>query len=230
MNTIARRLEEQYPKTNSGWGVRLRTFYDWIVPEEIRRSMFVLLAAVGFVLLIACANVANLLLARAGTRQREMAVRAALGAGRLRMMRQLLTESLLIAALGGLAGVLLAFWAIDLIAAANTLNIPRLDEARLDHRVLFFTLIVSAATGIIFGLAPAWRASQLDLTETLKEGGRSGGEGARRRLRSVLVITEIALALVLLIGAGLMMRSFASLQNAPLGFAPENVLTMQMAE
>src|SRR5262245_2512246 len=189
--------------------------------------MLVLFAAVGFVLLIACANVANLLLARASTRRREMAIRAAIGAGRLRVMRQLLTESLLLATLGGLAGALLARWGAQLIKASTALNIPRLDETRLDLRALCFTVIVSLLTGLIFGLAPAWQASRLDLNETLKEGGRSGG-GARRGLRSALVVGEVALALVLLLSAGLMIRSFANLQNAPLGFAPDNVLAMQI--
>jgi putative ABC transport system permease protein len=228
MDTLARQLEQQYPKSNAGWGVRLRTFYDWMVPEQIRKSMLVLFAAVGFVLLIACANVANLLLARASTRQREMAVRAALGASRLRVMRQLLTESLLLAGLGGLVGALLAFWGARILKAGTVLNIPRLNETSLDLRVLGFTLIVSLLTGLIFGLAPAWQASKLDLNETLKEGGRSGGSGVRHRLRGALVVGEVALALVLLLSAGLMVRSFANLQNVPLGFAPENVLTMQI--
>jgi putative ABC transport system permease protein len=226
LDTIARQLEQQYPKSNAGWGVRLRTFYDWLVPGEIRRSVFVLFAAVGFVLLIACANVANLLLARASTRQREMAIRAALGASRARVMRQLLTESLLLAALGGLAGALLARWGTELIKTGTALNIPRLNETRLDAKVLGFTLIVALLTGLVFGLAPAWQAAKLNLNETLKEGGRSSG--ARQRLRGALVVGEVALALVLLLGAGLMIRSFARLQNVPLGFAPENVLTMQV--
>ena len=226
-DVVARQLEQQYPKSNAGWGVLLRTFYDWIVPEQIRRSVLVLFAAVGFVLLIACANVANLMLARASTRRREMAIRAAMGAGRLRVMRQLLTESLLLATLGGLAGALLARWGAQLIKASTSFNMPRLDETRLDLRALGFTLTVSLLTGLIFGLAPAWQASRLDLNETLKEGGRGAG-GARRGFRGALVVGEVALSLVLLLSAGLMIRSFSNLQNAPLGFAPENVLAMQI--
>jgi predicted permease len=227
MNAIAGRLEQQYPQLNAGWGVRLLTFYDWIVPQEVRRSMLVLLAAVGFVLLIACANVANLLLVLAGARQREMAIRVALGGSRARLARQLLTESLLLAGLGGFAGVLLAFWGVALVASSDTLNIPRLNETRLDGRVLAFTLIISVITGLVFGLAPAWRAAKLNLTETLKEGGLRGSD-EKHRLRSVLVTAEIALALVLLISAGLMMRSFVRLQNVPLGFTPESLQTMQI--
>src|SRR5262247_2081352 len=226
-DVVARQLEQQYPKSNTGWGVLLRTFYDWIVPEQIRRSVLVLFAAVGLVLLIACANVANLMLAGASTRRREMAIRSAMGAGRLRVMRQLLTESLLLATLGGLAGGLLARWGAQLIKASTSLNMPRLDETRLDLRALGFTLIVSLLTGLIFGLAPAWQASRLDLNETLKEGGRGAGV-ARRGLRGALVVGEVALSLVLLLGAGLMIRSFSNLQNAPLGFAPENALAMQI--
>jgi putative ABC transport system permease protein len=229
MDTIARRLEQQYPESNAGWGVRMRTFYDWIVPEQIRRSMLVLLAAVGFVLLIACANVANLLLARAAARQREMAIRAALGASRGRVIRQLLTESLLLAALGGCVGVLLAYWGTDLIRANTALDLPRLNETRLDATVLGFTCLVSLGAGLIFGLAPAWQASKIALSETLKAGGRSASGSGRQRLRSALVISEIALALMLLVGAGLMVRSFVRLQNVALGFAPENALTMQIA-
>lgn len=229
MDTLSKRLEQQYPKSNTGWGVELRTFYDWIISEEMRRSILVLFVAVGFVLLIACANVANLMLARASTRQRELSIRAALGASRTRVMRQLLAESLLLAALGGSAGALLAFWGTKFLKTSITMNIPRLDEVRLDLRVLSFTLGVSLLTGLVFGLAPAWSAARSDHNEGLKQGGRWGIGGARNRLNSALVIGEIAVALVLLVGAGLMLCSFVHLQNVTPGFAPENVLTMQLS-
>jgi len=227
MDTIARQLEQQYPELNTGWGVRMSAFYDWIVPEQIRRSMLTLFAAVGFVLSISCANVANLLLARASARRLEMAIRAAMGASRWRVTRQLLTESLLLSTLGGLVGSLLAFWCTNLIKASTALNIPRLNETRLDVKALGFTFLIALGAGLIFGLAPAWQASRLALNETLKEGGRSGG-GKRQRLRGALVVAEVALALMLLVGAGLMIRSFTHLQNVPLGFAPNHVLTMRL--
>jgi putative ABC transport system permease protein len=229
MDTIARQLEQQYPESNTGWGVRMSTFYDWIVPEQIRRSTLTLFAAVGFVMLISCANVANLLLARASARRLEMAIRAAMGASRWRVTRQLLTESLLLSTLGGFVGSLLAFWCTNLIKASTALNIPRLNETRLDVKALGFTFLIALGAGLIFGLAPAWQASKLALNETLKEGGRSGSGGKRQRLRGALVIAEVALALVLLVGAGLMIRSFTHLQNVPLGFAPNHVLTMRLA-
>jgi len=229
MNVIGARLEQQYNDFNANWGVNvvpLRTQFT----GELRSALLVLLGAVGFVLLIACANVANLLLSRAAARQKEMAVRAALGASRARILRQLLTESILLAGIGGAAGLLLALWGTDLLVSLSPREMSALQQVRISTPVLGFTFAVSLLTGIIFGLAPAYEATRLNLHESLKEGGKNIGGGTRgHRLRSAFVITEIALALVLLVGAGLLVRSFNRLQSVDPGFNAKNVLTMRIS-
>ena len=223
---IAKQLEQAHVKFNTGWGVNVVPMHEQIV-GEIRPILIVLLAAVAFVLLIACANVANLLLSRAAARQKELALRAALGAGRMRLVRQMLTESVLLALMGGLLGVALAYWGIQLLIGFGPDNIPRLGEITIDPRVLAFTFGISLLTGVLFGFIPALQASRPDLNDALKEGSRGSTGGRSRTFRDVFVVAEVSLALVLLIGAGLMIRSFVRLQSVETGFNPENVLTMR---
>jgi putative ABC transport system permease protein len=227
MNNISANLEKQYPDSNSKNGVRIRTLTEVLVGNTVRSTLWVLFGAVAFVLLIACANIANLLLARATSRRKEMAIRAAMGAGRWRIARQLLTESLLLAIIGGGIGLGIAVLMIKWILYVSPTAIPRSREIALDWRVLGFTLAVSFLTGILFGLVPALQAGEVDVNETLKEAGR--GTSAKHWLRSSLVIVEVATTMVLLIGAGLMIRSFYRLQNVNPGFSYEQLTSFTVA-
>src|SRR5262245_60705021 len=228
MDAVARRLEALYPETNTGWNLRMVPLRDQLV-GAIKPTLQVLFGAVGFVLLIACANVANLSLVRAATRQKEIAVRMALGAGRFRIVRQMLTESVLLALAGGALGVFLAAWCVDLIVAFSGNNIPLTAQIGLDRVALGFTLGVAVLTGLLFGLAPALQTTQPQLSETLKEGGKAVGPSApRARTRNLLVVFETAIAVVLLVGAGLLIRSFIRLQRVSPGFDAVNVLTMRI--
>ena len=227
LNLVAARLEQQYPETNKGRRVLLTPLHESIV-GNVRQPLLILLGAVGLVLLIACANVANLLLVRSSARQKEMAVRVALGASRVTLVRQLLTESVVLATLGTALGILLAFWGMSFIASRLPDGIPRLQEAQVDAPALVFTLAVSLLTGLLFGLAPALQASRPSLTEGLKEGDR-GSSGRRQRLRSVLVVGEVALTLTLLVGAGLLIQSFRRVLQVDPGFKAQNLLTMQVS-
>lgn len=232
MEGIARQLEQQYPDANTGGGIKLVSLPDQIV-GTVRPALIALLITVGCVLLIACANVANLLLARAAGRQKEIAVRLALGASRWRLIRQMLTESAVLALLGGILGLVLARWGVQLLVRGvpeSQLGLmPYLNGLVIDGRIFLFAFSVSLLTGVIFGLAPALQASKTHLTEAMKEGGRSSSGTIRRGVRNGLVVAEIALALVLLVGAGLMTRSMFSLLQSNTGFASRNLLTMQVA-
>jgi len=228
LSTIADNLTKLYPNTNTHFGVAVRPLREDLI-GDVRAALYILFGAVICVLLIANANVANLLLARASVRGKEMALRAALGASRGRIVRQLLTESLLLSGLGGLLGLLFAQWGTEALITAIPNNIPRISEIRLDAAVLGFTLLVSLATGVVFGLVPAWQASHVDLNSSLKSGSRTGGGGERKgRLRNGLVMAEVALALVLLICAGLLIQSFARLGQVQPGVRTERLLTARV--
>jgi len=231
MAAVSRRIIEQNP----GYPYKFYNFAVIVIPlleqqiGDIKIALWVMLGAVSLVLLIACGNVANLLLARASARQREIAVRQALGVGRWRLARQLLTESLLLALVGGAAGLALALGALRLLVTASATSFPRVAETRMDLRVLLFTLLVSLGTGILFGLAPAFHSVLRTTHETLKEGGRGSAGGGSHRLRAALVVGELALSLALLAGSGLLIRSFLRLQDVDAGFRPDGVLTMRIS-
>jgi len=225
---IAAQLEQQYPDSNTGWSLRLIPLREILVGGS-RTMLFILFGAVGFVLLIACANVANLLLVRAAARQKEIAMRTALGASRLRIIRQMITESLLLAIFGGALGALLAVAGVKLLVSLGEDNIPRTANVKIDATVLAFTLLISLATGLLFGLAPAIRTMKENLVDALKDGIRGGSEATvKNRTRSLLVVFESAIAVMLLIAAGLLIRSLVALQNVDPGFDPNNVLTLRV--
>jgi len=226
---VARRLAEQFPQTNANRGVKIVSLQEQVV-GGVRGSLLALLGAVGFVLLIACANVAALLLARATARRKEIVIRSALGASRRRVMRQLLTESLLLACLGGAAGLLLAHWMVRVMVSLNPKGLPRLGEVSVDSQAMLFTGGLALLVSVICGLIPARQSSHLDLNQSLREDSHSATAGAQRSaLRQTMVIAEVALALVLLVGAGLLGRSFARMMQVDLGFRPENVLKLTAA-
>jgi putative ABC transport system permease protein len=229
LSTIAAALAKQYPDSNSNRGVRVIPLREEMI-GEVRTALYILFGAVVCVLLIANANVANLLLARASARGKEIALRAAMGASRFRIIRQLLTESVLLAGLGGVFGLLLAQWGTAALVKTVPQNIPRISNIQLDASVLTFTLLVSLATGVVFGLVPAWQASHVDLNSSLKSGARTGSAGENKgRVRNALVIAEVALALVLLISAGLLIQSFARLGRVQPGVRTERLLTARIA-
>lgn len=227
MDGLASQLESAYPDTNSGEGAMVYHLLDRYT-SDIRGTLWILLGAVGFVLLIACVNIANLLLVRAAERQKEIAIRLALGAGRWRIVRQLLSESILLGLLGGLSGLLLGVWMMDGLLKLAPEGVPRLSQAKLDTTVLLFTLGVSLLTGLLFGLLPSWQAARHDLHTTLKEGARSVAGAGGERIRRGLLVIEVGLSLVLLIGAGLMLRTFYRLTHVETGFETENLLTMHV--
>src|ERR1051326_3442923 len=231
LNLIPGRLTQQFPDrypASRRFSLTVKPLLEQVV-GDIRRALLVLLGAVACVLLIACANVANLMLTRATAREREIAIRTALGAGRLRLIRQLLTESVLLSAIGGGFGLLLAYWMLAALRRLSPGNIPRLPSIHIDGRVLAFTTAVALGTGILFGMAPALRSGRLNLGETLKEGARNLVSGRHQRLRNALVIAELAISLTLLIGAGLLIRSFIQVKKVHPGFSAENVVAMRFA-
>src|SRR3984885_2091975 len=228
LDAIATRLAAQYPVTNNGWAVKLDPLQNVIV-GDVRPAVMVLVGAVALVLLIACANIASLLFARNSARQREIAIRTALGAGRSRLLRQLLTESLVLALAGGVAGIFLANAGVELLKQLGPQSLPRLDEVNISSTVLAFTFVTAVFTGILFGLGPALKASRRDLTQSLKEGGASGDSRSKHRAHNALVVAEVALSVVVLIASGLLLNSFWRLMRVHPGFDPANVLATELS-
>ena len=229
LDTINQRLAQNYPVTNTGWGVRITELRERMV-GQLRTSLLILLGAVAAVLLIACANVANLLLARAAYRQKEIALRTALGASRGRVVRQLLTESVMLSLVSGLVGLGLSVWLLKLLIAISPANSPRVQEIGIDWRVFIFALGVTVLAGLLFGLVPALHTSRPDLNEALKESGRQGTPGgSRNRVGSLLIVSELALSFILLVSAGLLIKSFINLRRIDPGFTPDNVLALRLA-
>jgi putative ABC transport system permease protein len=228
MKLVAQQLSDRFPDSNKGWGVYIPTLYETIVTDDMRRSLNVLSAAAIFVLLITCGNVANLLLARATARQREISIRLALGSGRFRMIRQLVIESLAMSIIGGAFGMALAYAGTNALKKLDANVLPRMNEIQMDGTVLLFTFGLSVITGVLFGLAPAIQSAGTNLQESLKDGSRGSGGVRRQRLRSSLVVLEMALSVALLAGAGVLLRSFWTLQHVQPGFDPSHVLTMRI--
>ena len=227
MDAIGARIAHDYPDSNKGWGVNVELFSETLVGKQLRQSLYVLLAAVGMILLIGCANLANLTLARGTSREREVAIRSSLGAGRWRLIRQFLTENVLLSLCGGLLGLMVGYATMALLKRAMPpFSFPREADITIDVRVLLFTLGVAVLTGILFGLAPALQITRPNLAGSMKEGGRGASTGgARQKVRGALVVAEVALAFILLTGAGLLIRSFFQMQQVDPGFESTNVLT-----
>ena len=228
MDTIASQVAAQYPEVKD-WGINLVTFTDTFVSSQLRTALLVLLGAVAFVLLIVSANVANLLLARALERQKELAVRAALGAGRARLLRQLMCESLVLSAIGGVAGLVAAMWGVSALEAVLPPNLLPVPDIGVDRQVVLFAIAVTAVTGLVFGMAPGWQSAKTDVNAALKDAGRSSTGGVHTTFRKVLAGGEVAMATVLLVGAVLLARSLVELQRVPLGFEPDGVTALQLS-
>ncbi len=228
LRRVARELGTEHPRTNGGWSARVERFGEWLIGPRLERGVFVLFGAVGFLLLMACANIANLLIARGSARTSEIAVRAALGASRWRIARQLLTECLLLGLLGSAVGLGMASWTVALVRTAGPANVPRLDDVAMDSRAFLFTLALALMTSLLFGLLPALQVSRVELNRTLQHGSRDVARRGRASVRGALVVVQVALAMILLVGAGLTFGSFLRLQTVPTGFDASNVITVPL--